>query len=171
MEATDGRSSRLISQRRMPDRVLHLVIHTLFGPSYASCCVNSALSTNMFEVPFVRGKRKKASEVFGKHANWSILVVYFKHYALLGDDILIADDKCLFGYEISGVLLCYGVGESSKRYLVRNLTVALSVTHPLSVKNLMRSTIRSSRKAWKSYFGVYLSSLFLFGLGELLFSP
>lgn len=46
---------------RVPLYLLFSVIEMLFGRAYASAVVNSALATNSFEVPFVKGRRANYS--------------------------------------------------------------------------------------------------------------
>lgn len=90
------------------------IVGVLFDRDYASSIVNSALATNILTVPFCKGRQSRVvNGVFyrrvGYHSSWlsnlslthHILVwwaaeqVYpgrkFLDYALLGDDIAIAD--------------------------------------------------------------------------------
>ncbi|KAG8044296.1 hypothetical protein GUJ93_ZPchr0138g27 [Zizania palustris] len=85
---------------RMPLRVLFHVMATLFSPSFASACVNSVLAMNLFEVPFVKGKDSdKVSTVsFVVAAEQVYPGKRFLDYSLLGDDIVIADERVAIAY-------------------------------------------------------------------------
>jgi hypothetical protein len=86
----------------------------LFDRSFASAVVNSALACNIFEVPFVKRRNSQVSFVAGQplgyYSSWPLFSLshhilvwyaaeqvdpgeYFKKYAVLGDDIVIADAR------------------------------------------------------------------------------
>lgn len=86
----------------------------LFDRFFASACVNSCLATNHFEVPFYHGRRPLtvcfvAGQPLGYYSSWPLFAlshhvlvwwcaekVYpgtvFNKYAVLGDDVIIADE-------------------------------------------------------------------------------
>ncbi|KAL0292197.1 UNVERIFIED_CONTAM: putative mitochondrial protein [Sesamum radiatum] len=92
---------------RWPLLVLFEVFQCLFDRSFASSMVNSALATNVFLVPFV--KRKWSQCATG---------VRFKKYAVLGDDVVIADAKVASVYK--SVLQRLGVAVSLPKSLISN---------------------------------------------------
>lgn len=156
---------------RMPLLVLFHVMEHLFGSSFASACVNSTLATNTFDVPFVKGNTQRRSMVsfvvgqpLGYLSSWPLFAlahhfivwvaaeqVYpgkrFWDYALLGDDIVIADKEVARSYrsimeelrvsisDVKSLVSTHGA-EFAKRFRVKGLTVDCS---PVSIKNLMGS--------------------------------
>ena len=107
---------------RWPLVFLFEVVQYLFDRSFASSVVNSAFACNIFEVPFVKLKRRfsqvcfVAGQPLGYHGSWPtfalshhILVwwcakqvhpgVRFTSYAVLGDDVVIADQEVAKVYE------------------------------------------------------------------------
>ncbi|KAK4547808.1 hypothetical protein RGQ29_032505 [Quercus rubra] len=95
---------------RWPLLLLFEVMSAAFDRSFASAVVNSALAMNAFVVPFIAG------QPLGYYASWPlfalshhILVWYcaeqvhpgmrFDKYAVLGDDVVIADPEVGRVYE------------------------------------------------------------------------
>ena len=142
---------------------------SLFYRSFASSVVNSALATKIFTVPFVRKLNSTVSFVAGQplgyYSSWAlfsltnhILVwwcaeeVYpgsvFKDYAILGDDVVIANTAVAEKYEQAlsriGVSKSYqkslisdtGCAEFAKKFRVAGLYKDFS---PLSLKNQLSS--------------------------------
>ncbi|KAL4371116.1 hypothetical protein AHAS_Ahas06G0133600 [Arachis hypogaea] len=143
---------------RWPLLLLFELTQVLFGRSLASSAVNSALATNIFQVAFVK-KRTLVSFIAGQplgyRSSWPLfalshhLVVWvaaeqeypgkvFKKYAVLGDDVVIADPKVASRYETlvqrlgvkvsaaKSIRSPVGACEFAKRFRVDNLTVDLS---------------------------------------------
>lgn len=153
---------------RMPLRCLFFVMEYLFGRSFASAVVNSTLACHRFEVPFVKGKDGVSGVSFvtgqplGFLSSWPLfalshhVIVWaaaemvrpgekFMQYALLGDDVVIADEVVALKYrdimeglkvKISDVksLISSSGAEFAKRFLVKGLRRDCS---PVSIKNLM----------------------------------
>ena len=148
---------------RWPLLLLFELTQVLFGRSFASSAVNSALATNIFQVAFVK-KRTLVSFIAGQplgyRSSWPLfalshhLVVWvaaeqeypgkvFKKYAVLGDDVVIADPKVASRYETlvqrlgvkvsaaKSIRSPVGACEFAKRFRVDNLTVDLS---PVSMR-------------------------------------
>lgn len=109
----------------------------LFDRSFASSLVNSALATNVFLLPFVKLKWSQVCFVaglpLGYYSSWSLfalthhLVVWccaekvypgrkFEDYAVLGDDIIIAD--AALATEYHSVLGRLGLSISSTKSLI-----------------------------------------------------
>lgn len=105
---------------RWPLLLLFEVVQYCFGRAFASSVVNSALALNVFEVPWVRRRNSSVSFVAGQPLGYlsslplfalshHVLVWhcaqqvnpgrYFDRYAILGDDIVIADQKVASLYE------------------------------------------------------------------------
>lgn len=134
----------------------------LFDRSFASAVVNSTLATNL--VPFVKRKWSQVSFVAGQplgyYASWPLFAlshhllvwavadeVYpgrvFLDYAVLGDDVLIADRAVATLYrqkidslgvsisEAKSLISSSGCAEFAKRFLVNGLRLDLS---PISVR-------------------------------------
>lgn len=98
---------------RWPLVLLFEIIFYLFDRSFASAAVNSALATNIFQVPFVKNKWSSVSffiagQPLGYYSSWALFAlshhfvvwwcaeqVYsgqlFTKYAVLGDYVIIAD--------------------------------------------------------------------------------
>lgn len=154
---------------RMPLRILFHVMESLFGRSYASAVTNSTLACHRFEVPFMRmGPEFAVSFVVGQPlgflSSWPLfalshhflvwaaaeLVVpgkQFWDYALLGDDVVIANREVALSYrrlveglevKISDIksLVSLHACEFAKRFLVKGLSRDCS---PVSLKDLMGS--------------------------------
>lgn len=155
---------------RMPLRILFYVMQCLFGRSFASAVVNSTLACHIFEVPFVKGKGVPSHVSFivgqplGFLSSWPLFAlshhfvvwaaaelvkpgIEFWDYALLGDDVVIADKVVAKSYrsvmerlnvKISDIksLVSPHAAEFAKRFLVKGLLVDCS---PISLKNLMGS--------------------------------
>jgi len=152
---------------RMPLRVLFYSMEYLFGRSYASAVVNSTLACHRFEVPFVKGKGRSGvsfitGQPLGFLSSWPLfalshhLIVWaaaelvnpgvrFWDYALLGDDVVIANRDVALSYrrvmeglkvKISDIksLVSSHACEFAKRFLVKGLRKDLS---PVSLKDLM----------------------------------
>lgn len=109
----------------------------LFDRSFASSVVNSTLATNIFLVPFVKGKWSHVSFVAGQplgyYSSWPLFAfthhvmvwycaekvypgVRFTRYAILGDDILITDPKVAALY--ANLLEDLGVSISQSKSLI-----------------------------------------------------
>lgn len=157
---------------RFPLRLLYQVINCHFGTEIASSAVNSCLAQNIFTVGFVKsggmnpktGKLSSVSFVVGQPlgylASWPLFALshhtivwwcaeqeypghYFTRYALLGDDIVIADKRVAerylavmdqIGVKVSlpkSLISRSGAAEFAKRFFVRGLSVDLS---PISMK-------------------------------------
>lgn len=160
---------------RLPLRVLYHVMESLFGSEYASAVVNSTLACHTFQVPFVRGPkcseklliRSVVSFVVGQplgyYSSWPLFAlshhvlvwvaadrVYpgmvFRDYAVLGDDIVIADEGVSREYrsimdalqvkisDTKSLVSHTGAAEFAKRFFVKGLSVDCS---PISLKNLL----------------------------------
>lgn len=137
-----------------------------FDRSFASSAVNSTLALNIFEVAFVKRKHSSISFIKGQplgyHASWPLFAlshhikiwwcaeqvrpgVKFLDYAVLGDDVVIADKVVAALYERSlsklGVKISYkkslisdsGALEFAKKFRVKGARVDLS---PVSIRNL-----------------------------------
>lgn len=99
---------------RRPLQIMFEIFQFLFDRSFASAVVNSALATNIFQVPFVKKKHSAvcfvAGQPLGYYSSWALFTlshhfivwlsaekVYpgrrFTGYAILGDDVIIADEK------------------------------------------------------------------------------
>lgn len=151
---------------RWPLLIMFETFQTLFDRSFASAVVNSCLATNIFQVPFVKRKLSSvcfvAGQPLGYYSSWALfslthhLLVWlsaervypgkkFTSYAVLGDDILIADDRVAPIYasyvERLGVEISYlksissttGCIEFAKKFLVNGMTSDLS---PVSCRAL-----------------------------------
>ena len=151
---------------RWPLITLFEVMQSLFDRSFASSVVNSALATNIFLVPFVKLKWSQVSFVAGQPLYfitswplfafthhlvvwWSANKVYpgsrFTKYAVLGDDVLIADKNVALVYasvldnlgvsisKSKSLISKIGCVEFAKRFLVNQLRLELS---PISVRCL-----------------------------------
>nr|QVU28731.1 RNA-dependent RNA polymerase [Paris mitovirus 1] len=156
---------------RWPLTVMYSLVSCLFGPSLASSIVQSALSFTPFVVerPFVK---KEASVCFvtgqplGYHCSWPLFAlshhwvvwmaafrVYgtsasFQNYAVLGDDIVLADSSVAAQYQSIladlGVEISYqkslvsssGAFEFAKRFVVKEGRVDCS---PVSIRSLFMS--------------------------------
>lgn len=149
---------------RRPLVFLFETMVALFDRSFASAVVNSALGRNLFEVPFV-SLRFMVSFVCGQplgyYASWPLFAlthhilvwyaaeqvhpgVHFTRYAVIGDDVVIADEQVAKVYEAAlgelGVSISYtkslishsGSAAFAKRFRVRDLSVDFS---PISLLN------------------------------------
>lgn len=144
-------------------------MQVLFDRLFASAVVNSTLACNIFEVPFVKRKHSSVSfvcgQLLGYHAFWPLFAlshciliwwcaeqVYpgetFSKYGVLGDDVVIADQKVVRVYETAlqelGVRISYqkslisssGCVEFAKRFRIRGVRKDVS---PISIRNLVSS--------------------------------
>lgn len=125
----------------------------LFDRSFASAVVNSALACNIFEIPFVARRAVIsfiAGQPLGYYSSWPLfalshhLLVWwcadqvhpgmkFDSYAVLGDDVVIADSSVAKVYERAleqfGVMISYqkslisntGCAEFAKQFRVHAL--------------------------------------------------
>lgn len=142
------------------------VFTVLFGHPFAASAVGAALGSNVFEASFVR-KSKDICFVTGQppgySSSWPLfalshhMVIWyaaelcypgrkFDRYAVLGDDVVIADDRVASRY--SELLLLIGVTvsvgksltsptgacEFAKRFRIRRMTVDVS---PVSIKKVL----------------------------------
>nr|P92567.1 RecName: Full=Uncharacterized mitochondrial protein AtMg01410; AltName: Full=ORF204 [Arabidopsis thaliana]CAA69788.1 unnamed protein product [Arabidopsis thaliana] len=142
---------------RWPLVFLFEVVQYLFDRSFASSVVNSAFACNIFEVPFVKLKRRfsqvcfVAGQPLGYHGSWPtfalshhILVwwcakqvhpgVRFTSYAVLGDDVVIADQEVAKVYE--SALGGLGVKISYQKSLIP-IQVLLSLLNASGLGNLV----------------------------------
>lgn len=140
------------------------MVQYLFDRSFASSVVNSAFACNIFEVPFVKLKRRfsqvcfVAGQPLGYHGSWPTFAlshhklmwwcaeqvhpgVRFTSYAVLGDDVVIADQEVAKVYESAlgglGITISYqksliGSAEFAKCFRVRELRKDLS---PISIRS------------------------------------
>lgn len=151
---------------RWPLLLMFELCQALFGRSFASSAVNSTLGTNIFDVGFVKRKHSSVSFVAGQplgyYSSWPLFAlshhllvwyaaelvypgVRFDRYAILGDDVVIADDAVRNQYSIllvgigvsisqaKSIISPSGACEFAKRFLVRHMTTDLS---PLSIKKI-----------------------------------
>lgn len=135
----------------------------------ASSVLNATLATNILDVPFFKRKWSPISFVAGQplgyHSSWPLFAlshhilvwwaanqvypgVLFQSYAILGDDVVIADEEVARLYESAlgrlEVQISYtkslishsGSTEFAKRFRVKDLRKDLS---PISIRNLMNS--------------------------------
>jgi hypothetical protein len=152
---------------RWPLYFLFEVMQVCFDRSFASAVVNSALAYNIFDVPFVKRRPSTISFVAGQplgyYSSWPLFALshhilvwwcaeqvhrgqLFDRYAVLGDDVVVADREVAQVYERAlgelGVTISYqkslisdtGSAEFAKRFRVRDLTKDLS---PVSIRSLM----------------------------------
>lgn len=154
---------------RWPYQLLFEVFQSCFDRSF-SAGVRSALAYNIFHVPFVRDKKDGtpsyvsfvAGQPLGYYSSWPLFALShhvliwwcaeqvrpgqrFTAYAVLGDDVVIADREVGEAYEAAldrlSVKISYqkslisntGAAEFAKRFLVNGLTKDLS---PISVRSL-----------------------------------
>lgn len=144
------------------------ILSELFGPSVASAVVETGLGRNLFNLvsPFVKRQSTAIFSVgqpLGYHASWPLfalshhMVVWvaadrvspnkvFRAYAILGDDIVIADSKVANEYKrILGELEVQistskslvsksGAFEFARRFFVKEGRVDLS---PVSIQSLL----------------------------------
>jgi len=127
---------------RWPLSVIHEVVSSVFGPAVASCVVNAALGLNAFDISGILPKGVKSTgkrvcfttgQPLGYYSSWPLFSlshhyivwvanenVYpgtkFTQYALLGDDIVIADELVAKQKNIVVFYHCSGL-----RYLMLNL--------------------------------------------------
>ncbi|KAI9074372.1 hypothetical protein K1719_043666 [Acacia pycnantha] len=150
---------------RWPLLLLFELVQCLFDRSFASAVVNSTLGTNVFDIAFVKKGRNicfVTGQPDGYYSSWPlfalshhVLVWYaaelcypgqvFRRYAILGDDIVIADDRVAITYsallERLGVSISLekyltskeGVCEFAKRFRLKRMTIDAS---PLSSRKL-----------------------------------
>jgi hypothetical protein len=151
---------------RWPLLVLFELAQALFDRSTASAVVNSTLGTNVFDVAFTKKRSVVAfvpGQPLGLFASWPLFALshhliiwwaaeqvypggYFDKYALLGDDVLIVDDRVCQQYRLILERLGVGVSEGkcltspsggcefAKKMRLRAMTVDAS---PLSLKKLL----------------------------------
>lgn len=151
---------------RWPLLVLFEVVQALFDRSTASAVVNATLATNVFDVAFTK-KRKVvafvAGQPLGLYASWPLFALshhiimwwaaeqvykgaYFDKYAILGDDVVVADSRVCaqykslvnrLGVQVSeGKCLSSPSGgcEFAKKFRLKNMTIDVS---PLSLQKLL----------------------------------
>lgn len=151
---------------RWPLQILFEVMQCLFDRSFASS-VRSALALNLFEVPFVKRANSTVSFVCGQplgyYSSWPLFAlshhflvwwcadqVYpgkrFNKYAILGDDVVIADREVATVYAETLAKLNVGISyqkslisdtgcaEFAKRLRVRDLRKDIS---PISIRALL----------------------------------
>lgn len=156
---------------RWPLVFMFEMFQCLFDRSFASATVNSCLAQNVFNVPFVKAKGKcvgfVAGQPLGYHSSWPLFAlthhllvwwcaeqVYpmqrFTRYAVLGEDVVIADSKVaehyVRGLENLGVSISWskslisetGCAEFSKRFRIHALKKRKDLS-PISVKSVMNT--------------------------------
>jgi hypothetical protein len=155
---------------RFPVGVIHSLVKELLGREYADCAILGALVTHVFDVPFVKKDGHNYSKVsfltgqaLGFYGSWTSFAlshhmivwwaaeqVYpglrFDRYALLGDDIVIADERVAIRYAgimdslgvkispLKSLISHTGCAEFAKRFVVRDLSTDLS---PTSARSLL----------------------------------
>lgn len=150
---------------RWPLRFLDATMIFFFGKSFSHSAVLSTLGDNSFDVPHIEGTDKiafNAGQPLGYYGSWAVFAlshhflvwlaadtVYpnkkFTNYAILGDDIVIADENVAATYasfvERLGVTISHqkslvsdtGCIEFANKFLVDELNKDLS---PISLKQL-----------------------------------
>lgn len=153
---------------RWPLLVMFEFVQALFDRSFASSVVNTTLGTNLFDVTFTKSQRSVsfvAGQPLGYYSSWPLFALshhlivwfaaelirpgrYFDRYALLGDDIVIADKPVALMYmnilERMGVGISHsksitsssGACEFAKKFRLFHCSVDVS---PVSVKNLSKA--------------------------------
>lgn len=155
---------------RWPLSVIYTMFETLFGPTFASAVVNSSLGLNDFLLTKTFCQSYKTlsfvvGQPLGFKGSWSLFALShhyvmwcaarrayphqtkpFLDYAILGDDVIIADDSVAghyrdilnqIGVDISipkSIISRNGSCEFGKRFWVKSMKVDLS---PISIKALM----------------------------------
>ncbi|AWL21855.1 RNA dependent RNA polymerase [Chenopodium quinoa mitovirus 1] len=155
---------------RWPLPIIYTCVASFFGETYASSVVNSTLGLNTFRVdkPIVSRMSEiafRCGQPLGYYGSWSLfalshhLVVWlaadlaypsretpFRDYAVLGDDVLIADTNVALEYksllsrlgvsisESKSIISETGAIEFAKKYWVKGMQVDLS---PVSLKSLL----------------------------------
>lgn len=170
---------------RWPLLLLFELIQACFDRNFASSVVNSTLGLNLFEVSFLK-KRKSVSfitgQALGYYSSWPLFAlshhmmvwyaaervypgVIFDKYAILGDDIVIADDLVNEAYcdiltqigvsksESKSIDSASGACEFAKTFWVDRMRENLS---PLSLKKVLRT---NSPLGWYHYMGTLHSPL------------
>lgn len=171
---------------RWPLVYLFEIVSLLFDRSFASSVVNSTLATNLFEVPFVRRYSTVsfvAGQPLGYYGSWPLFAfshhllvwwaaeqvrpgIKFDRYAVLGDDVLIADPDVARVYQSAlqrlGVKIYYhkslisssGAAEFAKRFLIRvdlspiSMRALLGFHHPFGLMAL--------QEKYKIYFNLLM---------------
>ncbi|KAL7174747.1 hypothetical protein ACSBR1_043968 (mitochondrion) [Camellia fascicularis] len=148
---------------RWPLVILFEMMCFLFDRSFASAAVNSCLACNRFQVPFVKrrwGLSFICGQPLGYYSSWPLFALshqvwycaervrpslHFTDYAVLGDDVIIANKDVATMYrrvlkelgvtisEQKSLISDSGCGEFAKRFRVRNMSVDLS---PVSIRAL-----------------------------------
>lgn len=146
---------------RWPVCIIHDVFSLMFGPTLASCVVNGCLALNTFDIgpPIVRKTSRicfRTGQPLGYYASWPLFALshhyvvwlaakqaypdldVFDRYALLGDDIVIADKAVAEQYRLiltelgvtisysKSIISEYGCLEFAKRFWVKDISVNLS---------------------------------------------
>lgn len=151
---------------RWPIRLLLFMAFSIFGKQFASSAVHCALYGNTFLIGFIQEPKFigfKAGQPLGFYSSWPLFalshhfviwycaeLIYpgkvFRRYAILGDDVVIADEKVKKLYYVVidrlGVKVSpsktlqsdSGCGEFAKRFRLDRLTVDVS---PISLKMLL----------------------------------
>jgi len=170
---------------RWPLSVIHEVVSAIFGPTVASCTVNACLGLNSFDIRGILPKKKNSrrrtqsirvcfttGQPLGYYSSWPLFSlshhyivwiaaekVYpgrrFTRYALLGDDIVIADKLVAQEYrnllqllnvkvsDAKSLVSCTGCLEFAKRFWVRcNYPSQGKDLSPVSARAVL--TIRST---------------------------
>ncbi|KAK6923544.1 RNA-dependent RNA polymerase, mitoviral [Dillenia turbinata] len=143
------------------------LVQSLFDRSFASSVVNSALGCNVFDVPFVKKPTRLsfvAGQPLGYYSSWPLFALshhllvwysaeqvypyrYFTDYAILGDDVVIADRRVASAYSANlerlGVSISHGKSlisksgayEFAKKFRIKGGTVDLSPVSLSSLRN------------------------------------
>jgi hypothetical protein len=183
---------------RWPIFLLMTLFDVLFGKCMTKAVVETALGINLFDVPFIKRKDVKvgfaAGQPLGFKSSWPLFAlshhvilwwaaeqVYpgkrFKRYAILGDDVVIADtlvkDSYIKTINDLGVKISEGKSISSpigccefaKKFRVEGLTRDIS---PLSFKSILQTLTPVGWLAFVTSQGSHLSyhnKMRLSGLG------
>lgn len=181
---------------RWPLAVIHTVLIGIWGTTLSSSIVISTLGMNSFMVgpPFFRGVSKPSKVFFlagqplGYYGSWALFTLShhyivwlasemtypnrtrpFDRYALLGDDIVIADKAVATSYrellELMGVTISdskslvsdNGTLEFAKRYWSKSLTKDLS---PVSMKAILITRSSLGLCALAAHYNVSRNTLF-----------
>lgn len=150
---------------RWPLLIMFELMQVLFDRSFASSVVNSTLGRNFFDVTFLKKKRSVAfvaGQPLGYYSSWPLfalshhLIVWFSaelirpgvkfdRYAILGDDLVIADELVAKMYMHTLDRMCVGISHSkslrsesgacefAKRFRLNRCTVDVS---PVSIKKI-----------------------------------
>lgn len=179
---------------RWPLVVIYYMVSVLFDPSFASASINGCLATNIFRVPFIRDVRESrklisfiAGQPLGYRGSWPLFAlshhmiiwwaaekvmpgVKFRNYAVLGDDVVIGDERVAHYYKYAlemlqvkisltkSLISSTGALEFAKRFYVKSASVDLS---PVSMQALLGVHLPMDRYALAFTYSVKRWSTFL----------